>query len=151
MKIDRLLAMTVLLLNRERVSAKELAERFEVSIKTICRDMDTLSQSGIPVFAHQGTSGGFEIMKQYTISRQYLTFGEISSIVAAVKGMGTVLDDSTFASLNEKVKALLSKSDKQQSEQQGEGIVFDLNPWGQGPEARNKVNPLRRIIQVMSR
>ncbi len=66
MKIDRLLAMTVLLLNRGRVSAKELADRFEVSTKTIYRDMETLNQAGIPIAAYQGTAGGFEVMEQYT-------------------------------------------------------------------------------------
>lgn len=147
MKIDRLLAMTILLLNRGRISAKELADRFEVSTKTIYRDMDTLSQSGIPIFAQQGTSGGFEIMEHYTISRQYLTFAEISSIIAAVKGLNTALDDKTFASLQDKVNALLNKSDKQQTAQHGEGIVFDLNPWAQGPAARHKVNLFKQAIE----
>lgn len=140
--------MTVLLLNRRRISAKELADRFEVSTKTVYRDMDTLSQAGIPVFAHQGTAGGFEIMEQYTISRQYLSLGEISSIIAAVKGIGTALDDATYASLQEKVTTLLHQSDKHQEGQRPESLVFDLNPWGLGPTARDKVNKLRRAIDA---
>lgn len=147
MKIDRLLAMTVLLLNRKRVSARELADRFEVSTKTIYRDMDTLAAAGIPIFAQQGTAGGFEIMEQFTISRQYLSLTEITSIVSAVKGISNALDDETYAGLHEKVKSLLTQSDKRLSEQQGEGIIFDLNPWGQGPEARNKVNVLKGAIE----
>ena len=87
MKIDRLLAITVLLLNRQRISAKELAARFEVSTKTIYRDIDTLSQAGIPIVAHQGTTGGFEIMEQYTIARQFLTLSEIDAMISAVKGI----------------------------------------------------------------
>ncbi|NIK79115.1 putative DNA-binding transcriptional regulator YafY [Paenibacillus castaneae] len=151
MKIDRLLAMTVLLLNRERMSAKELAERFEVSTKTIYRDMDTLNQAGIPIFARQGTLGGFEIMEQFTLSRQYLSLSEITSVIAAVKGISSALDDDTFASLHEKVASLLTKSDKRQSEQRGEGIIFDLNPWGQGPAARHKVNELKQAIEELKR
>ncbi|WP_317618391.1 YafY family protein [Paenibacillus sp. PL91] len=138
--------MTVLLLNRGRISAKELADRFEVSTKTIYRDMDTLSQAGVPILAHQGTTGGFEIMEQYTISRQYLSLGEISSIIAAVKGIGTAMDDATYASLHEKVKTLLHQSDKHQDGNVGERLIFDLNPWEQGPEARQKVNLLKRAI-----
>jgi predicted DNA-binding transcriptional regulator YafY len=147
MKIDRLLAMTLLLLNRERVSAKELAERFEVSTKTIYRDMDTLSQSGIPIVAHQGTSGGFEMMEQYTIARQFLTLNEIVAMVAAVKGIATVMDDHMFSTLLEKVKALLSKIDRKDVEQQGTGMIFDFNPWGQSSVARDKVNTLRQAIE----
>ncbi|MDD9268440.1 helix-turn-helix transcriptional regulator [Paenibacillus sp. GCM10023248] len=150
MKIDRLLAITVLLLNRGRVSSKELADRFEVSTKTIYRDMETLNQSGIPVVAHQGISGGFEIMEPYTMARQFLSLSEIEAIVAAVKGMHSAVDDRMFGTLLDKVKAMLSRVDRLQMEQQGAGIVFDFNPWGQGPVARDKVNSLRQAIEHTS-
>jgi predicted DNA-binding transcriptional regulator YafY len=138
--------MTVLLLNRGRISAKELADRFEVSTKTIYRDMDTLSQAGVPILAHQGTTGGFEIMEQYTISRQYLSLEEISSIIAAVKGIGTAVDDAAYANLHEKVKTLLHQPEKHQEGIRGDSLIFDLNPWGQGPEARQKVNLFKEAI-----
>lgn len=147
MKIDRLLAMTVLLLNHERISAKELADRFEVSTKTIYRDMEALNQSGIPIVAHQGTSGGFEIMEQYTIARQYLTLAEISSLVAAVKGIHSAFNDDMIANLLDKVKALLSRADRKETEKLGAGIVFDFNPWGQGPLVRDKVNLLKQAVE----
>lgn len=146
MKIDRLLAMTLLLLNRERVSAKELADRFEVSTKTIYRDMETLGQSGIPIVAYQGTSGGFEIMEQYTIGRQFLTLNEINTMVSVVKGINTVVDDGIFSTLLEKVKGLLNKADTNLADQSRTGIIFDFNPWGQSPSARDKVNRLRQAI-----
>lgn len=146
MKIDRLLAMTVLLLNRGRVSSKELADRFEVSTKTIYRDMETLNQSGIPIVAHQGISGGFEIMEPYAMARQFLTLSEIEAIVAAVKGIHTAMEDRMIGTLLDKVKALLSRGDRLHMEQQGAEIVFDFNPWGQGPAARDKVNSLRKAI-----
>ncbi|UKS25917.1 YafY family transcriptional regulator [Paenibacillus sp. HWE-109] len=151
MKIDRLLAMTVLLLNRGRVSAKELADRFEVSTKTIYRDMETLNQSGIPIVAHQGISGGFEIMEPYAMARQFLTLSEIDAMVAAVKGIHTAVDDRMLGTLLDKVQALLSKADHAQMEQKGPGIVFDFNPWGQGPAAREKVNQLRLAIAKTTR
>ncbi|RUT33537.1 YafY family transcriptional regulator [Paenibacillus zeisoli] len=146
MKIDRLLAITVLLLNRGRVSAAELADRFEVSTKTIYRDMDTLNQAGIPVVAHQGTTGGFEIMEHYTIHRQFLTLDEITSVVAAIKGMGTAIEDKNIDNLLEKVQTLLSRSDLQATDQ-GARIVFDFNPWGQGPDAKSKVSLLKTAIE----
>lgn len=69
-----------------RLSAKELADRFEVSSKTIYRDMDTLCQAGIPIAAHQGISGGFEIMEHYMIDKYWLSAEEMSALVTAVKG-----------------------------------------------------------------
>ncbi|WP_152396069.1 helix-turn-helix transcriptional regulator [Paenibacillus guangzhouensis] len=147
MKIDRLLAMTVLLLNRGRISAKELAERFEVSTKTIYRDMDTLCQAGIPIAAYQGTSGGFEMMEQFTISRQFLTLQEINSIILAVRGVNQALDDNTYDHLLEKVSSLLSQADRLPSAGTSDPLIVDLNPWGQGPSTRHKVNVIRHAIE----
>ncbi|BFH59630.1 helix-turn-helix transcriptional regulator [Paenibacillus azoreducens] len=148
MKIDRMLAMTVLLLNRGRISAKELADRFEVSTKTIYRDMDTLSRAGIPIAAYSGTSGGFEIMEQYTISRQFLTLDEIYSIFAAVKGVKAALDDQTLDGLLDKVETLLyrSRQEKEVGHSVSAELLFDLNPWGQGVNTRGKVSQLRQAI-----
>ncbi|MGE5702647.1 MAG: helix-turn-helix transcriptional regulator, partial [Clostridia bacterium] len=61
MKLDRLLAITMSLLNQKRITAADLAERFEVSLRTIYRDMETLNQAGIPIVSYQGTDGGYEI------------------------------------------------------------------------------------------
>lgn len=146
MKMDRLLAMTILLLNRGRVRATELAERFEVSTKTIYRDLETLNQSGIPIVAHQGTGGGFEILDSYTMDRQFLTRTEIASIVATIKGLTTVLDDTMFVDLLEKVQALQHKTEQAHEAPQGTELIFDMNPWGQSPAAREKVQTLRRAI-----
>ena len=58
MKLERLLSIIILLLNRRMVQAKELAERFEVSIRTIYRDIDAINAAGIPIVTYQGTNGG---------------------------------------------------------------------------------------------
>ncbi|SEG26926.1 Predicted DNA-binding transcriptional regulator YafY, contains an HTH and WYL domains [Paenibacillus sp. UNC499MF] len=147
MKIDRLLAMTVLMLNRGRISAKELAERFEVTTKTVYRDMETLSRAGIPVVAHQGVSGGFEIMEPYTLARQLVSLKEISSLLAAVKGVSTALDDQTYANLAEKVEGLLLRTDTADWERRKDDLVFDFHPWGQGAAAKNKVSALKGAIE----
>ncbi|MBU5584652.1 HTH domain-containing protein, partial [Enterococcus sp. S181_ASV_20] len=60
MKVDRLLSITMLLLDKKRISAKELAEKFEVSPRTIYRDIDTLNMAGIPIRSTSGVGGGFE-------------------------------------------------------------------------------------------
>ncbi len=70
MKLDRLLAMTMILINRERVRAQELAETFNVSVRTIYRDIDTLCQAGIPVITFQGTNGGIGLMEGYRLDKK---------------------------------------------------------------------------------
>lgn len=61
MKLDRLLAIIVYLLNHEKVKAQELADKFEVSVRTIYRDIDAISLAGIPIVTYQGTDGGIGI------------------------------------------------------------------------------------------
>ncbi|MGG3283180.1 helix-turn-helix transcriptional regulator [Paenibacillus solani] len=152
MKIDRLLAITVLLLNRGRLSAKELAERFEVSSKTIYRDMDTLSQAGIPIVAHQGISGGFEIMEHYMIDKYWLSAEEMSTLVAAVKGMSSALADQQMDILLEKVKALLHRVEQSfGGEYRRESVVMDFQPWGQRQGLKNSVSLLKQAIQESRR
>lgn len=147
MKIDRLLAITVLLLNRQRISAKELADRFEVSVKTIYRDIDALGQAGIPVVAHKGASGGFEIMEEYTLHRQLLSIKEMAAILAAIKGAASALDDGLLEHLLEKMEALIGKMEQGQSGYAKAGVVFDFRPWGQSSAALEKIHSIKQAIE----
>ena len=70
MKISRLISIIMILLDKERVSAHELANIFEVSKRTIYRDIDAINLAGIPVYSTSGVGGGFEIMKRYKIDQK---------------------------------------------------------------------------------
>ncbi|KKO54124.1 helix-turn-helix transcriptional regulator [Paenibacillus sp. DMB20] len=150
MKLDRLLAITVLLLNRGRVSAKELSERFEVTSKTIYRDMDTLNQAGIPIIAYQGVSGGFEIMESFMIDRHWLSVEEMRSLVTAVKGINNAMGDMETEALLEKVNNLLQKALQGRSGEEGglqtERLIMDMNPWGQREGIRETIGILKQAI-----
>ncbi|OOM69839.1 HTH domain-containing protein [Clostridium sp. BL-8] len=65
MKIDRLLGILNILVNADRITIKELSERFEVSKRTIFRDLDTLNKSGIPIATYSGIGGGVSVVKGY--------------------------------------------------------------------------------------
>lgn len=69
MKTDRLYALTLYLLNHGKSSASELAKHFEVSVRTIQRDIDALCQAGIPICAFTGTNGGYEILSDFKSKR----------------------------------------------------------------------------------
>ena len=73
MKIDRLLSIIVILLNKDIITARELADRFEVSIRTIYRDIETINLAGIPIVSNQGKYRGFSILENYKINHQLLT------------------------------------------------------------------------------
>ena len=69
MKIDRLIGILSILLQRDSVTAPELAERFEVSRRTINRDVEALCQAGIPIITRQGAGGGISIMEGYRMDK----------------------------------------------------------------------------------
>ena len=103
MKIDRLLAITMYLLNRETVSAAALAERFEVSKRTIQRDIEVLNQAGIPIVSTLGTNGGYEIMDGFKLTKQIAGMDDYINIIAALKGLSSAYD-------NDKINRTLEKA-----------------------------------------
>lgn len=94
MKLDRLLGILTVLLRKERVTAPYLAEKFEVSRRTISRDIDALCLAGIPLITQQGSGGGISIASGYKLDKSVLTTDELSGIIAALKGIGTVGEKS---------------------------------------------------------
>lgn len=103
MKIDRLIAITMYLLNRETVSASVLAERFEVSRRTIQRDIDSLNQAGIPIVSTYGSGGGYEIMDGFKLIKQIAGIDDYLNIIIALKGLSSAYD-------NEKINTTLEKA-----------------------------------------
>ncbi|WNR44450.1 helix-turn-helix transcriptional regulator [Paenibacillus roseipurpureus] len=147
MKIDRLLAITMLLLNRRRISAKELSERFEVSLRTIYRDVEAINQAGIPVVSYAGLSGGYEIMDQYRIDRQFLSLEELQSIIVGLKGIRASIGDQEIGGLLDKVGALIAKSEHPTAAQLGSQLILDMNPWGSGHQNKEHLPLLRTAIR----
>jgi predicted DNA-binding transcriptional regulator YafY len=96
MQASRLLATMILLQLRGRMSAAELAAEFEVSIRTVHRDIDRLSAAGIPVYAERGRDGGFQLHDGYRTSLTGLTDDEARFIL--LTGLGTVGADLGIAS-----------------------------------------------------
>ncbi|MDR2043665.1 MAG: YafY family transcriptional regulator [Clostridium sp.] len=121
MKLDRLIGILTILLQNDKSTAPELAKRFEVSRRTILRDIDNLCNAGIPVVTTRGGDGGISIMDGYKINKNVLTAAELQNLVAALKGIDTVLPQSNFKSLMEKLApsdAAISLTDS---------IVIDLS------------------------
>ncbi len=150
LKVERLLAIVMMLLNKRRMSARELADHFEVSLRTVYRDLETINAAGIPIVAYPGTSGGYEIMENFTIDRQYLSADELVAVIAALKGVHSSTDDKQIGQLLEKIKALLATAPS--AFQGGEHpVVYDFNPWGSTPAIEQKVSSLREAILCRKR
>lgn len=124
MKLERLYAITVYLLNHGRTSASNLAKHFEVSTRTIQRDIDSLCVSGIPVIAVNGINGGYEISDRFRIDRELSTSDEYSLILTALRGL-------VSATENEKAKNTLEKL-SHAANADDTGIILDFSVLREG-------------------
>lgn len=151
MKIQRLLGITMLLLSRRRVNAQTMADKFEVSLRTIYRDLETINMAGIPIVAYTGTDGGYEIMEQFRIDRQIVTFEDLQSILVALRGIRASLDDAEIDDLLTKMKALTVRSEQKMMEDSGETLMMDTNMWhGGGIKDRSILVTLRQAAKQRS-
>ena len=87
MKNNRLFKILYYVLEKGKVTANELAEKYEVSIRTIYRDIDVLSSAGIPIYATQGKGGGIEIADNFVLKKSFLSENEQEQILIALKGL----------------------------------------------------------------
>ena len=104
MKIDRLIGILSILLQEEKTTAPELAERFEVSRRTINRDIEDLCKAGIPIRTAQGTGGGISIMDGYRMDRTILTSKDMQVILAGLRSLDSVSGSSYYSQLMEKIQ-----------------------------------------------
>ena len=124
MKIDRLIGILSVLLQEEKVTAPELAERFEVSRRTINRDIDDLLYAGIPIRTAQGTGGGISIADGYKIDRTLLTSKDMQMILAGLRSLDSVSGSSYYVQLMEKIQAGSSEFISGR-----DSILIDLSSW----------------------
>ncbi len=139
MKINRLLEITIILLNKGTVTARELADRFGVSSRTIYRDIDDLSGAGVPVFTNKGNGGGISLLEDYSINKTLISEHESESLILALKtlqatkypGIETVLD---------KIGAVFKNKDF------ADWVFIDFSHWGSTPNEYNKFLDIKNAI-----
>ena len=135
MKIDRLISITMYLLNRETVNASELAERFEVSTRTIQRDIETLCLAGIPIASTYGAGGGYAVIDGFRLAKQLASVGDDRNIITALKGLLSAYDNGKVSATLEKALAV--------SQDNGQKVFLDFSI----AREREQVNALLRILE----
>lgn len=103
MKIDRLIGILSVLLQQEKVTAPYLAEKFEVSRRTINRDIEAICKAGIPIVTTQGKNGGISIMEGYRIDKTLLTASDMQAILSGLSGLDSVSRSKNYQILMEKL------------------------------------------------
>ncbi len=129
MKIDRLVSIILLLLEKERIGAQELAEQFEVSPRTIYRDIDSINQAGVPVRAIPGVNGGFEIMPQYKIDRKVFSTADLSAILMGLSSLSGMMRGDELVHALAKVKSFIPAGQAKEIELRSNQVLIDQSPW----------------------
>lgn len=124
MKLDRMVGILAILLQQDRVTAPYLAEKFEVSRRTINRDIEALCMAGIPLVTSPGTNGGISIMEGYKIDRTLLSTSDMQAILAGLRSLDSVSKTSRYTQLMEKLSA--GASNLIPGDQ---NILIDLSSW----------------------
>lgn len=127
MKLARIVSIIMLLLQQKKVTAGKLAEMFEVSIRTIYRDIEVISQAGIPVTTNQGANGGIGIMEEYKFEKGFFTIADITSLLI---GLGSIpLTSEDVLATIAKIKGLAPKEQIQDIETKAKRVIVDHTPW----------------------
>ena len=140
MKLDRMLGIVFVLMQKDKVAAPDLARRFEVSRRTISRDIDALCRAGIPIVTQQGAGGGVSIAEGFRIEKGVLTADELSDLLAAIKGVGTVTAGGHAQGLVDKLRIAADSVISLR-----EPVVIDLASHYKGP-LTEKIEGLKRAI-----
>lgn len=138
MKISRLFEIVYILLDKKTVTAKELASHFEVSVRTIYRDIDTLSSSGIPVYTSQGKGGGIALLEDFVLNKSVLSEQEQQQILIALQNLSA----TQYPDLDD----MLSRLSSLFQQKNNHWIEVDFSPWGSNEEHKEKFNLLRLAI-----
>ncbi len=138
-KINRLLEITLVLLNKKDVTAGELAARFGVSTRTIYRDVDDLSAAGVPVYTNKGSRGGISLLENYALNRTLLTDHERDSLLLALK----TLQATKYPQIDtivEKIGGVFKQAGA------ADWVRVEFSPWGSGPNEENKFLEIKQAI-----
>jgi len=141
MKIDRLIGILSILLQKEKITAPELAAKFEVSRRTINRDIEHLCKAGIPVVTTCGKNGGISIVDGYKIDKTLLTSSDMKAIFAGLKSLDSVSGTNRYQQLMDKLSP-----DCSGGALSGQYISIDLSSWYKSTLAP-KIEKIRQAIE----
>lgn len=129
MKVDRLVSIIMILLDKKRIGAQELADMFEVSPRTIYRDIDAINMAGIPVRGGSGVGGGFEIMQEYKVDKKVFSTADLSALLMGLTSLSNMIRGEELVHALAKVKSFIPADRAKDIELKVNQICIDLSPW----------------------
>ena len=138
MQINRLFEIVYILLDKKTITAKELSEHFEVSVRTIYRDIDTLSIAGIPIYTNKGKGGGISLIDDFVLNKSVLSEKEQNEILMSLQSLNAM----KFLDVEPVLKRLSTIFNKESTN----WIDVDFSQWGSDDSEKEKFNILKTAI-----
>ena len=147
MKVDRLVSIIMILLDKKRIGAQDLADMFEVSPRTIYRDIDAINMAGIPVYSIPGVGGGFEIMPGYKIDKNVFSTADLSAILMGLSSMSHMMRGEEVVNALAKVKSFIPADRAKDIELKANQVYIDLSPWMGNKNIQEGLEVIKKAIQ----
>ena len=138
MKISRLFEIVYILIAKKNVTSEELSKHFEVSVRTIYRDINTLCEAGIPIYSKQGKNGGISIVESYILDKTLLSNKEQNEILIGLQSLGAIKYPEV-ENIVSKISTVFNKQDEK-------WIDIDFSNWGSSEEEKGIFNILKSSI-----
>lgn len=138
MQINRLFGIVYILMNQKMTTAKELAAHFEVSNRTILRDIEVLSQAGIPIYTTPGKGGGISILDNFILNKTAISDEEQNQILFALQSLGSA-EHMDVADILSRLQVLFDKTDTN-------WIEVDFSRWGNTEQDKEKFELLKNAV-----
>ena len=147
MKVDRLVSIIMMLLDKKRIGAQELANTFEVSPRTIYRDIEAINMAGIPIRSISGVGGGFEIMPEYKLDKKVFSTADLSAILMGLSSLSNMVRGDELVNALAKVKSFIPAEKAKDIEIKTNQICIDLSPWIGNRNIRPYLETIRTALQ----
>lgn len=147
MKIDRLMSIVFVLLEKKRISAKELADMFEVSLRTIYRDIDAIDLAGVPICSTSGVGGGFEILPSYKIDKNVFSPSDLTAILTGLSSLTNMIKGDELMNALAKIKSFIPPERAKEIELKVNQIYVDLDSWNVNSNIQPYLEDIKTALQ----
>ena len=146
MKYEIMLQILFLLLAREKVSAKYMAQRFNVSVRSIMRYIDVMCVAGIPIIADSGRNGGYYIAGSYKLPASFMSEKEFNAVISTLTSYNEQVENRTLSSAVEKLQSI-KRQEKQIVNVRSGNLVIDGSSWNGNDNVKNIVTLISNAIE----
>jgi predicted DNA-binding transcriptional regulator YafY len=137
----------MVLLEKKRISAKELAAMFEVSLRTIYRDIDAINLAGIPIAATPGMNGGYYIMESYKIDKKVFSASDIAILLMGIESISSMMEGDELIGTLAKIRNLIPTEQSSEIEFKSNQVYIDMKPWKGNDTMTKNLESIKAALQ----